>query len=242
MIQSRRTHWRMGPRLKSFLDNSGSSREHLCSISPRDLGFQRTAIWYGCVGIRDLWESKQFQPTNCFPVSRKDLWEGAPKNLSFVTDVWARGRRETFKEVLKKTMSRGRGRGPRPGSPEEEWQWREGNWNQFQGPPPHNYFQGPPHLSGTILIIPLRITQAFTKNRSQAKVTSSTEDQEAREDFMERERRNIIRDRSEDTVVQYQSNMGRDQEHKCLRDSRNSRTKLKDNNKLLYRRRKWRRR
>lgn len=84
-----------------------------------------TRVWAekgrGLVWVRrDLWISKSFEPSDCFPVGEGDSWDGTPSELNFAEIFWGEERRKSFAEVVKTTAGRGRGRGPRPRVPKED--------------------------------------------------------------------------------------------------------------------------
>jgi hypothetical protein len=87
---------------------------------------------------RELWESKEFEALDCFPVGLGDVWDQKPHKLEFAESIWGAGRKKSFLRVVTESMAnRGRGRGPRPRNLDEEWMdWSGGGWNQF---PPNPY-------------------------------------------------------------------------------------------------------
>ena len=123
-------------RLKTSSASCGSSPPTPPPLAAM-LGFDTMAC-----AVEDLWESKNFEVNDCFPVGVGDYWIGSMKKFSFASDIWGKGVKESFVSKLKGVMANrgGGGRGPqRPRSPEEEWGWGEGGW--FWNPPP--YYQPP---------------------------------------------------------------------------------------------------
>lgn len=97
---------------------------------------------------RDLWESKDFSPGDCFLVREGDTLSGSPRRLDFAELFWSDDKRRSFAQVVGDPMAgRGRGRGPRPRQ-EEDWErWGGGGWSyQYPPPPPPQFFSQPPPL------------------------------------------------------------------------------------------------
>lgn len=59
---------------------------------------------------RDLWRSKSFNPSDCYPVGEGDFWSEPPSKLNFVELFWGEEKRRSFAQVVKEVMA-GRGRG-----------------------------------------------------------------------------------------------------------------------------------
>jgi hypothetical protein len=63
---------------------------------------------------KDLWEGKSFSMADCFPVQPGDVLKQDWKELDFARDVWGKGERDSFLQVLREGMAgraaRGRGR------------------------------------------------------------------------------------------------------------------------------------
>jgi hypothetical protein len=117
--------------------SAGSSQPEKARVSQRDS--QAHLVWIR----RDLWESKSFTPEDCCALGSNDTWVKAPVKLSFAEAVWGKGERESFVQVVKKSMA-GRGRGGgrmRPRNPEEEWGWG-GGYPPY--PHPAQYYPLPP--------------------------------------------------------------------------------------------------
>jgi hypothetical protein len=116
---------------------------------------------------RDLWESKEFQASDCFPVKRSDVLRSDPKQGTFVRDFWGRNGQRSFREVVLADMAgrgnrgRGRGRGSRGVNQwddrggrleEEQWNGGQGWWNPGfpqpfpppQFPPQYGFFPAQP--------------------------------------------------------------------------------------------------
>lgn len=109
----------------------------ISSTSPSPCGRARVHEGGDLIWIRkDLWDSKQFEVRDCFPVGASDLWASPPKKLCFASDIWGKGVRDSFVAKLKQGMAtHGRGgRGPRPRISKEEWGWGDGGW--YNQPPP----------------------------------------------------------------------------------------------------------
>jgi hypothetical protein len=87
---------------------------------------KRSLVWIR----RDLWVSKSFGASDCYPADSRDEWDVPISKLNFAETVWGEGKRKSFIKVVKESMAgRGRGLGPRPRNPEESWE----NWGAVAG-------------------------------------------------------------------------------------------------------------
>jgi hypothetical protein len=51
--------------------------------------------------FKDLWEGKLFSTADCFPVQPSDVLKQDWKELDFARDVWGKGERDSFLQVLR---------------------------------------------------------------------------------------------------------------------------------------------
>lgn len=110
---------------------------------------------------RDLWTTKSFEPSDCFPVGENDSWDEPPLKLNFVEFSWGEERKRSFTEVVNTMAGRGSVRGSRPRSPEEDSErWGAGGgWNKYPQipppPPPHFFNQPPPSMVTSPINLPI---------------------------------------------------------------------------------------
>jgi hypothetical protein len=91
---------------------------------------------------------------DCYPVSKSHIFEGVSKKISFARDIWARGSRPTYAEVLRRFPMATGGRwvwqedmvwAPRDGRQEQRGRGHEfgrPTQNHPPLPPPHLQVQG----------------------------------------------------------------------------------------------------
>jgi hypothetical protein len=54
---------------------------------------------------RDLWESKNFGSSDCYPAKESDVLKPDPKQGTFIGDFFARGARRSFLKVVQEGMA-----------------------------------------------------------------------------------------------------------------------------------------
>lgn len=114
-------------------------------LIPSPTSKPRVSPWEGVsIWIRKyLWESRSFQPSDCFPIQRGYTKPEEQQTLGPEAESWWFAGKARFAEVVKEMAGRGRGRGR--GGPEGEW----GEWgwqpSPFYQPPPYFFPNRPPH-------------------------------------------------------------------------------------------------
>jgi hypothetical protein len=79
-----------------------------CSRSRRGDSPLRNLFWVR----KEVWDAREFQPKDFFPVQPGDILRSDLKHTKFAKDIWGKGSRHLFLQVLKSDMAgRARGKG-----------------------------------------------------------------------------------------------------------------------------------
>jgi hypothetical protein len=79
-----------------------------CSRSRRGGSPLRNLFWVR----KEVWDAREFQPKDFFPVQPGDILRSDLKHTKFAKDIWGKGSRHLFLQVLKSDMAgRARGKG-----------------------------------------------------------------------------------------------------------------------------------